>query len=137
MISSVSHLLYIFCTNFKVKTMCLLNNADHPVICGVGIVITCLKRLHDRIISLTGRLVHKKQFHHVTFIEVIVPIQKSAQSCIYVREGHWFCICYDCSIRFQNLSQCYIFLFFILFLRSSISIYVCYIQSKFMTMCTP
>ena len=44
---------------------------------GVGIVITCLKRLHDRIISLTGGLVYKNQFHHVTFIEVIVPIQES------------------------------------------------------------
>jgi len=34
---------------------------------------------------------------------------------IYVREGYRFCICYDCSIRFQNFSYSgiYFYLFFI------------------------
>ena len=51
----------------------------------VDIFITCGKHLHDRIISLKGKVwAHTISVTPSRFIEVSVPSWESERSCIYV-----------------------------------------------------
>jgi hypothetical protein len=60
------------------------NVQNHSVL--DGILLTCGKNLHDRIISLSGEVcAHKTSLMPPFVIEVAVPSQESEQSCICVR----------------------------------------------------
>jgi hypothetical protein len=51
----------------------------------VGILLTCGKHLHDRIISVRGNpLAHKPSSSLPLFIEVSVQSQECERSCIFV-----------------------------------------------------
>ena len=51
----------------------------------VGILLTCGKHLHDRILALQGEVwVHKTSLKPSLFIEVPILSQESERLCIYV-----------------------------------------------------
>ena len=116
MISSASRLLYIFCTNFKVKTMCLLNNADNPVICGGWHCNHMLKRLHDRIISLTGRLVHKTSFTTSLLLKWLCQFRKVHSRVYMCVKGIGFAFATIVRFDFRTChTVLFIFIFYLIF----------------------
>ena len=64
-----------------------------------GILLTCRRHLHDRIISLLGEVwTHETSLTPPLFIDVSIPSQESERSCICVlgvssQESERSCIC--------------------------------------------
>ena len=82
--TTVSRRLNIQCIKFKIRAF-FITTLFARLYMMVGILLTCIKHLHDHNISLRGEgQEHKTSLTLPLFIEVPVPSQESEQSCICV-----------------------------------------------------
>ena len=83
---------------------------------GVGIVITCLKRLHDRIISLTGRLVHKTSFTTSLLLKWLCQFRKVDSHVYMCVKGIGFAFATIVRFDFRTChTVLFIFIFYLIF----------------------
>ena len=79
--TSVSRILNILCILFKIKAI-FIQTLFFWFYMRVGTLLTCGKHLHERIISLRGKIcIHKTRLTPPLLIEVHVPSQENEQSC--------------------------------------------------------
>ena len=82
--TTVSRRLNIQCIKFKIRAF-FITTLFARLYMMVGILLTCIKHLHDHNISLRGEgQEYKTSLTLPLFIEVPVPSQESEQSCICV-----------------------------------------------------